>query len=651
MPYLPREYRPDIDGLRAIAVLGVLIFHAFPALLPGGFTGVDVFFVISGFLISRIIFRELSAGHFTIGYFYTRRIRRIFPALLIILLLCLFAGWFMLLPDEFEQVGKHVLAGASFISNFLNLSEAGYFDAAAEKKPLLHLWSLGVEEQFYIVWPLLLMLVWRFRRLLVPLLVLSFAGSLALSISLSPTHPTAAFYLPVTRVWELSIGGVLAYLSHSSKWGEFSDAPVNHCIGRLGCEAAIAGGLMLIVAGMILTDRRDVFPGWRALIPTTGAAIVIAFAPGSRYVVRLLSNPLAVGVGLISYPLYLVHWPILSFIALVSPGRPPTEWILFALFTSFAAAWLIYQCVELNVRRYKLSPLILLATMVVTAIMALSAYRGLLVSRLTTALPAQFGTLETEFVWPPTGWHNPEQHVYRTGSPTGRRVVFLGDSNLIQYWPRISTLDLREIEVLFIAIPGCPPVRGLTNSGKLECPSMFDILEHWLTPQTSLVVGACWHCYLAPQRDNIVLDGKPISTAADVDRGLAALESYLSELRSRLAHLTLILQIPLDRRFTPKLDRNPFTTSDQLRAAFDAATQPIPRQDAISDIRSLNNQLSSLAKRLEIDAIDPADWICSSSCQIIDGNRFVYLPDGSHLTNSYVRRRATFIDELVVDRH
>jgi len=173
------KYRPDIDGLRAVAVLSVVVFHAFPELMKGGFIGVDIFFVISGFLISTIIFQNLDRGTFSFSEFYARRIRRIFPALLLVLIATYGFGWFALLADEYKQLGKHIVAGAGFVSNLVLWSEAGYFDNSAETKPLLHLWSLGIEEQFYIIWPFILWLGYkcklRIAILIVALWVISFA--------------------------------------------------------------------------------------------------------------------------------------------------------------------------------------------------------------------------------------------------------------------------------------------------------------------------------------------------------------------------------------------------------------------------------------------------------------------------------------------
>ena len=206
-------YRPDIDGLRANAVLSVVAFHAFPAAVTGGFVGVDIFFVISGFLISSIILKGLDREQFTFRDFYARRIRRILPALMVVLIACFFFGWYVLLADEWEVLGKHIGAGALFLSNVLLWDEVDYFDTSADLKPLLHLWSLGVEEQFYIFWPLILFLGWRYRAAVPTLILTILLGSFLLNIGTVKEHPEAAFYLPFARFWQLLSGGLLAYFT------------------------------------------------------------------------------------------------------------------------------------------------------------------------------------------------------------------------------------------------------------------------------------------------------------------------------------------------------------------------------------------------------------------------------------------------------
>lgn len=210
-------YRPDIDGLRAIAVVSVLIFHTFPTLLPGGFIGVDIFFVISGYLISSILLRDLTNNRFSIKQFYLRRIRRIYPALLIVLLSCFMIGWFFLVADDFKQLSKHIAGGAFFVSNLMLIQEAGYFDTASSTKPLLHLWSLGIEEQFYLIWPPILCLLWRFKTKLGLMVSTLLLLSLGYNLLLINTDLTAIYFSPLSRAWELLAGGLLGGSQSNSK--------------------------------------------------------------------------------------------------------------------------------------------------------------------------------------------------------------------------------------------------------------------------------------------------------------------------------------------------------------------------------------------------------------------------------------------------
>jgi peptidoglycan/LPS O-acetylase OafA/YrhL len=258
------NYRPDIDGLRAVAVLSVVIFHAFPdeAWLRGGFVGVDVFFVISGYLISKILLNEIEQHRLSLTSFYGRRIRRIFPALAVCLAAVLVYGFVVLLPSQLAQLGRQVFFGASFLSNFALWSESGYFDSAATSKPLLHLWSLGIEEQFYILWPPLLWIAFKLKaaigRLIVWLLVASFAVNIALSL----TDTSSDFYLPVSRFWELLAGAALAWHRDISV-----KAGLEHVISLTGMAA------ILVSASLFASEMR--FPGWAALLPVAGSVAVI----------------------------------------------------------------------------------------------------------------------------------------------------------------------------------------------------------------------------------------------------------------------------------------------------------------------------------------------------------------------------------------
>jgi peptidoglycan/LPS O-acetylase OafA/YrhL len=337
-------HRRDIDGLRGIAVLAVLVFHAFPTALGAGFVGVDVFFVISGYLITRIILREQAGGVFSLMRFFQRRIHRIFPALLLVLTACLALGWWGLMPPEFKQLGAQVAAGGAFVANILFWQQAGYFDAAAQLKPLLHLWSLGIEEQYYLLWPLFLLL-WRGRPrgLLASSLALALL-SLAFNSLLLASWPEATFYLLHSRFWELLAGGLLA-MSPALR----TTPPATLSSTLLRNLGAITG-LLLIGLAMALFGQPAPYPGWRALLPVGGTALVIGAGASCRVNRVLLSNRPLVAIGLISYPLYLWHWPVLAFARVLLPQATSPAWLATLLLVSGLLAWATYRWLELPLR-------------------------------------------------------------------------------------------------------------------------------------------------------------------------------------------------------------------------------------------------------------------------------------------------------------
>jgi peptidoglycan/LPS O-acetylase OafA/YrhL len=333
------KYRRDIDGLRAIAVGSVLAYHAFPSLLPGGFVGVDIFFVISGFLISTIIMGNLEGDGFSYRDFYARRIKRIFPALVVVLAATCVIGWNVLLPHDLAQLGKHAAAGAAFVSNFAFWSEAGYFDAAAETKPLLHLWSLAVEEQFYLLWPLLLGLAWRRRWRFAVVVAAVTAASFACNVWTVHSNPAAAFYSPVSRFWELMVGGMLAWvrLRRPASTGAWSHA-----------QSII--GAALIVAGLVLIRSTAAFPGWWALLPVIGAYLCIAAGPHAVLNRTVLASRPMVWIGLVSYPLYLWHWPLLAYVRILEIGNGHWSARVGALVLAIVLAVATYLFVERPIR-------------------------------------------------------------------------------------------------------------------------------------------------------------------------------------------------------------------------------------------------------------------------------------------------------------
>ncbi len=344
-PLTHLKYRRDIDGLRALAVLSVVAFHAFPHWLKGGFIGVDIFFVISGYLISTILFENIDSGAFSFWEFYGRRIKRIFPALLVVLVACYSFGWFVLLASEYKQLAKHIAAGSAFISNLTLWNESGYFDSAAERKPLLHLWSLGIEEQFYIVWPLLLWLSRGLNRSYAVTMTAVMVISFALNVIYLNTDSVAAFYSPLSRFWELVCGGGVALIVlHESR----QMPPSSERALDVKENVASAVGIAMLLCGISLLDKYTPFPGYWALVPVLGTALVI-YAGSDAWCNRLLlGNPVMVWFGLISFPLYLWHWPLLSFTKIIEASNlaQAKNTRIFVVLLAILLAWLTYQLVE-----------------------------------------------------------------------------------------------------------------------------------------------------------------------------------------------------------------------------------------------------------------------------------------------------------------
>lgn len=338
------KYRPDIDGLRAIAILSVVLFHAYPQIVHGGFIGVDVFFVISGYLISSIIYSNLQNHSFSFKDFYIRRVRRIFPALLIILASSYIFGWFFLTPREYETLNQQIASGAGFISNFTFWRQSGYFDIAADKKPLLHLWSLAVEEQFYIVWPLLLWIFWRLRANLLFITIGLALASFCLNLYKIGPDPVGDFYSPQTRFWELLIGAIAAYVSLHPR-----TQSLRAIKAAVNVQSII--GFVLICSSTIFFNKALAFPGWWAVLPALGSVMLIIAGQNGIVNRTLLQTAPMVWIGLISYPLYLWHWPILSLARIYLGQTLTAGYAAIALCASFVLAWLTYRFIETPIRR------------------------------------------------------------------------------------------------------------------------------------------------------------------------------------------------------------------------------------------------------------------------------------------------------------
>jgi len=503
----PDHYRPDIDGLRAIAVIAVLWFHVSPRSLPGGFVGVDIFFVISGFLISGIIFQDIQNKKFSFTSFYARRIRRIFPALILVLLACSVFGWFYLLAQEYAALGKHAAAGAGFIANFIFWNEAGYFDIAANTKPLLHLWSLGIEEQFYIFWPLLIWFGTRWRANVLWLLAGLAAVSFYLNISAATSHPTATFYSPQTRAWELLAGSALAWFSlhHQALWQNISKTGSNWLSGT---------GIALLLYSFFAFNTDLAFPGIWAALPVVGTALLIMAGSQCWLNRHLLANRIAVWFGLISFPLYLWHWPLLSFAWIIEGGKPEqfTRYMLLAL--SVLLAWLTYRFVEHYLRhsRSRLLPLSLSVVMTVLGTFGLLIYgKDGLPERIYHQQVAPYAdsikitSRKKECFDIPYAYHKTGDWYCHLGNPEHPSSIFLaGDSHALSLLPAFEKYAAtRKINILFAGMSVCPslldiqPIRGDKNIEQYNCPLLHERIFNFIKEENikNIVLVNRWSHY------------------------------------------------------------------------------------------------------------------------------------------------------------
>jgi peptidoglycan/LPS O-acetylase OafA/YrhL len=483
------KYRADIDGLRAVAVVLVVLFHAFPSVVPGGYVGVDVFFVISGFLISTILLGSLSDNTFSLVNFYERRIRRIFPALSVILAFVMVVGWFTILADEYAQLGKHVAGGAGFIANFVLLSEVGYFDTSSETKPLLHLWSLGIEEQFYIFYPIAFVFAARWRHGILTLIVTMAVASFLANVTFVNTSRAEVFYLPFTRMWELLIGASLAC-------GGF----YGRCSSRtLGAIASLLG-LSLIITSAAVLNNESVFPGFNALLPSVGAALIVWAGAGGLLNRGLLSNRTLVGIGLVSYPLYLWHWPLISLGRIL--GYQSTVARLALVLASVVLSVMTYYLVEKPIRfraKGHGAVLALVAVMIVLGSVGWIThhYNGFKQREAHTRYGVNADQLAhkpspaARYACPPEVGNKQLEmnycHVSRQAPPTN---ALLGDSHADDKFHGLAKLDTSRTWLL-LGNSSCAPLRGIIVKGdRPQCKEKMEGAIQYLlrTPAITTVV-------------------------------------------------------------------------------------------------------------------------------------------------------------------
>ncbi len=621
------DHRADIDGLRAVAVLGVIAYHAFPHALPGGFSGVDVFFVISGYLITRLLLRDLAAGSFSVAAFYARRIRRLFPALLVVLATCLVAGWFLLLADEYAGLGTHVAGGAGFVSNLVLWSEVGYWDPVAGTKPLLHLWSLGIEEQFYFVWPLLLAIGWRLRRATLALTLVVAAFSLGVDALM-----TDGFYAPHARLWELLVGAVLAHVSAArAARGALAD-------GMSGLGAA------LIVAGLVLATRGPGIPVVGALLPTLGTALVIG-AGDAAWLNRTVLARGALGfVGRISYPLYLWHWPLLAFLRILEGETPPASHRFAAIGASVMLAALTYRWIEQPIRRGPRRRGVVLALVAAMLLVggaghAIHDRDGLPLRAVQRAAP-RFDTMG--YVSSPgcEAAHPLADRCYATPTTYPETLLVFGDSHAEVLAPALiaaATSGALGMNLLVITQPGCAPFAHTDTLDAAGTPAFncraavyATLTEVLADPKITTVVLVARHAMRATWRgfgDEPDLGG---AHAFDdgVQRSTDPAEVYRLGLDATFAHLStrrlvFIDQVP-ELGFDPRAcAARPFGLGRSDRARCSIARSAVDARQA-----RYRAVAGAVIARHRVTRIDPMPLFSDAErCSAWGGSKMLYNND------------------------
>ena len=647
-------YRSDIDGLRAVAIVPVVFYHAGIAPFSGGYVGVDVFFVISGYLITSFILGQIDRDKFSLRNFYLRRIRRIFPALFVMMAFCAAAGWLLFTPHDYRRLGESIFATVFFSSNILFWLQSGYFAAPIEARPLLHTWSLGVEEQFYVVYPILLFLLCRFfpRRLIGITLGLAML-SFALNVATVEAHPNLAFFLAPSRVWELFVGALLAMGAfdppRSAKWS----------------EAAGLLGAALIGYAIFGFSKNTTFPGFAALVPTIGAAGIIWAGMGrGGTVTRLLSHPAPVLVGKISYSLYLWHFPLLAFASYVLVGGPSLKIRLTLIALSIVLAFASWFYVEQPVRR---GQWIFgnVKTVFGAAAAALVLFGGFgLALHFTGGLPSRIGKPGLQIVASESDINPDRELCLAIDEDTDirrRPLCKFGVSDVVPQfalWGDSHAESLRaafdvaakkaQRAGIFFGNAGCIPELGIYR-GDSGCRRVNDAIVGYLVSQPSIhtvVLAGRWALWAegSPYKyegGSRVSLAETLGVAMDNHAGLAAgLERAIAKLSAAGKQIWLVGPIPeigYDVPRTLYFDSFGVPRSFRLR----------PTRKEFDDRQAFVLTLFAIiAKKYGVRVVWPHEYLCDLRfCEVQREGRPLYIDD-QHLTRSAALSMSAMFDPI-----
>ncbi len=633
MPIYPplqhRAYRPDIDGLRAVAVLSVVLFHAGIPGFSGGFIGVDIFFVISGFLITGIVWSELGAGTFSLQDFYVRRIKRIFPALFAMLLVSSIAAFVLLIPSDLVKFSKTLNAALFFNSNFYWHDHLEYFDAPAIDNPLLHCWSLAVEEQFYALWPLLLLASRRFLPDKPGYVIAALAlASLVLAEAALPDYQKDAFYYPWCRMWELLIGAALAI------------HPLRSLSGPVATLAA-ATGLAAITLATVLYGPSTSFPGLAALLPCGGAALIIAAGSPSNLISRLLGSEPMRRIGLISYSLYLIHWPVFSFAHLYFAGELPAAVRLGLVLLSVAMAFVSWRFVEMPFRKSRPATRTLVgAAAACMTFLCLTGYAFSGSGGFPFRAGARLQEVEVQ------GWSLPQYCRAISFSKITRNIacefgearggqydfVLWGDSHARHFLPAIATLAKeRKLSGVLFSRAGCPPFLGDPRSSR-ECQDFNASVAAWISKRSLAfaVLGGRWI-----SGSGYVSQLSSEKSPASNRSGLAPTLGFLSE---RKLAVTVLDQMPdFPQEIGSCVARRLYFGQD-----FRTCTA-MPAKAFEARHLVLSEYFAFLHKAYDFSVADASGLICGAQeCQAYDGTQLL-MGDTHHLTESGALRTIPYL--------
>jgi len=646
------KYRPDIDGLRAIAVLAVIGFHMAPNTIRGGFIGVDIFFVISGFLITGIVLQGLDSKQFSLLEFYSRRVRRIFPALLIVMFSVYMFGWIVLLAQEFTQLSKHIISGSIFISNLVLWSESGYFDNFVDRKLLLNLWSLGVEEQFYLFWPLIILLGFKLKFSIWKIIAFILVISLGWNIWETNINPSAAFYSPFTRFWELLVGASIGYIDYNK----------NHIVRIY--SPAIANtfsisGFLLILLGLFFIDKQKAFPGWWATLPTIGAGLIILAGNSSFLNKHILAARISISIGLISYPLYLWHWPLLVFGNIINGNTPsfPTRLglIFLTFFLSFGTYWFIEKPIKQSLNPGKITISLIFFGVIMMLISTITffndgfSYREKNFSKISSAIDASLfpGNLQ-ELRINGKNYGNGYQNSKKEST-----TLFLGDSNIAHYYPRINELLTQNPEeansVIFLVQHGCLPIPNVfSDIHRCAVRESLDIIKANQNIKT-IVIGSRWFGQMNGGY-HYLQDGKRYPINKDsfgYQLALNSLKSFISTLKNQGKEVYLLLSSPIGNEFDPRLMVN--RSLNNFPNVISVNTTLVSLKDLMDKYGFIRDDLKNLANTLGIKSIDPIDYLCAeNNCPVISSDGDPINSDPNHLNPFFVRANTKFIDQTVM---